>query len=185
MVSLRCFWMRRRLPAMLGGALSGQPAAALAAHLERCQGCRQEVGRLERLRELVRATLPAAPEPDWSGFWDGVRRRILAESPRPWAEPWWAGLWREAGGHRRWALGGALAGLLLVSLALWPREPREPPVVVHPPTVVVNSLETARPEGNLVVFTNPEDEMTVIWVFGLDQPGEESWIRPVGFSPAS
>lgn len=173
-----CLWMRRRLGAYLGGALSERRAAAVAAHLQDCRDCGQEAARLDRLSELVRATLAAPPDPDWSGFWDGVRRRILADSPKRWREAWGVELWREISGYRRLALGGALAGLLLLA-ALWPREPRETPIL--PSAVEVNALETARPEGNLVVFTNPEDEMTVIWVFGLEQPPDQSLIRPVRF----
>ena len=182
MASLRCFWMRGRLAAYLDGALSAKHAEAVAAHLQGCVGCGQEAARLERLREIVRTTL-LVPDPDWSGFWDSVRRRILAERPSPWREAWRIGFWRQISGHRRLAMGGALAGLLLLAAALWPRGPQETPIL--PPAVVVNALETAQPEGNLMVFTSPEDEMTVIWVFGLDQPGEQSRLRPVGFPIAS
>lgn len=179
MAFFACVRMRRRLAAYLDRALAGKRTAAVAAHLQGCAGCRQEAARLERLKVLVQATL-AVPDPDWSGFWEGVRRRIVAESPRPWREAWWPGLWRLAGGYRRLAVGGALAALILVMAAFWPRGPEEPLPVVHP-TVVVNALETAQPDGNLVVFTNPEDEMTVIWVFGLDQPADQSRIQPVSF----
>ncbi len=174
--------MRGRLAAYLDGALSGKQAEAVAAHLQGCVGCGQEAARLERLGDLLRATL-SVPDPDWSGFWDGVRRRILTERPSPWREPWWIGFWRQIGGHRRLAVGGALASLLLLGALLWPRGPQEP--LILSPAVVVNALETAQPEGNLMVFTSPEDEMTVIWVFGLDQPGEQSQIRPVVFPIAS
>lgn len=180
MAFFSCFWMRRRLAAYFGGTLSVQQAGVVAAHLKGCAGCGQEASRLERLRKLVHATLAAGPDPDWSGFWGGVRRRILTESPRPWREAWWGGVWRQISWRPRLALGGALAGLLLMAAALWPRGPQETPML--PPTVVVTAVETAHPEGNLAVFSSPEDEMTVIWVFGLDQPADQSRIRPVGLS---
>lgn len=170
MASLKCFWMRRRLAPYLDGALSGPEAGAVAAHLQTCAGCQGEASGLERLKGLVGSTLLSAPDPDWSGFWGGVRHRILTERPR--REGW--------GLYPRLALGGALAGLLLMAAALWPRGPQEIPILR--PGVVVNAVETAQPEGNLMVFTNPEDEMTVIWVFGLDQPGDQSRIRPVSMT---
>ena len=179
MAFLRCFWTRRRLAAYLGGALSEKQTEALAAHLQGCAQCAQQASRIERLREMVRAAL-SARDPDWSGFWDGVRRRILTESPKPWREAWWGGVWGQLGGHPRLALAGALAGVLLLAAGLWPRGPQETPMLS--PAVVVHAVETAQPEGNLVVFTNPEDEMTVIWVFGLDQPADESRIRSVSLS---
>ncbi len=182
MASLRCFWMRGRLAAYVDGALSAKQAEAVAAHLQGCVGCGQEAARLERLGELVRATLSVS-DPGWSGFWDGVRRRILTERPSPWREAWWTGFWQQIGGHRRLAVGGALAGLLLLAATLWPRGLQE--TLILPSAVVVNALEVAQPEGNLMVFTSPEDEMTVLWVFGDDQPGEQSRILPVGFPTAS
>ena len=55
--------------------------------------------------------------------------------------------------------------------------------LVGPIGVVVNTVETAHPDGNLMVFSSPEDDMTVIWVFGFDQPsGDETRIVPASFN---
>lgn len=172
MASLRCFWMKRRLAAYLDEALPGQRAQAVAGHLQGCPECRGEVSRLERLRGLLRSTLTVGADPDWTGFWEGVRRRIGSERPKPWREAW--------GWYPRLALGGAVAGLLLLAALLWPIGPTEGPAPLA--GVVVNTVETTHPNGNVVVFSSPEDDMTVIWVLGLDQSGDESWIRPVGLT---
>lgn len=170
---LKCFWTNRRLAAYLDGALSGRRVQAVAGHLRDCPECRGEVSRLEQLRGLLRATLTMAPEPDWTGFWGGIRGRIMSERPKPWREGW--------GWFPRLAFGGALgglaAGVLLLAVLLWPLGSTEGPG--RPGGVVVNTVETAHPNGNVMVFSSPEDEMTVIWVFGLDQPGEQSHMRPV------
>ena len=180
MVSLKCFWVRRRIAAHLDGALAEKRAEAVAAHVGGCAGCQEERSRLERLRGFLRATLSAGADPDWSGFWDGVRRRILAERPAPRREAWWGGLWRQVAGYPRLALGGALAGLVLLALTLWPSEPPQAPI--PKPGVVLSAVETAQADGHLMVFTNPEDEMTVIWLFGSDQAGDQSRIRPVSMT---
>ena len=165
--------MKRRLAPYLDGALSAERAEAVAGHLRDCAECRGEVSRLERLRSVLRSTFAVGPDPDWSGFWDGARGRILSERPRP---------WREA---RGWspslALGGALAGLFILAALLWPIGPTEGPA--RPVGVVVNTVETAHPEGNLMVFSSAEDDMTVIWVFGLDRaPGDETRVVPASFN---
>lgn len=172
MASLMCLWMKRRLAAYLDGALPGPRAKAVSSHLQGCAECGAEVSRLERLRGLLRSTLTVAPDPDWTPFWDGVRGRILRERPRPWREGW--------GWTPRLALGGALAGLFLLAGVLWQIGPTEGPA--QPAGVVVNQVETAHPDGNLMVFSSPEDDMTVIWVFGLDQPADQSHIRPVSLT---
>ena len=135
-----------------------------------CADCRGEVSRLERLRALLRSAFTAGPDPDWAGFWDGVRRRIGTERLWPWREAW--------GWYPRLALAGALAGVLLVGILLWQFAPTEEPA----PTagVVVNTVETAPPNGNVMVFSSPEDDMTVIWILGLDRtPGDETRVVPV------
>jgi hypothetical protein len=131
------------------------------------------VSRLERLRGLVHSTFTVGADPDWTGFWAGVRGRILSERPRPWREAW--------GWSPGLALGGALAGLFLLAALLWPIGPTEGPA--RPAGVVVNTVETAHPDGNLMVFSSSEDDMTVIWVFGFDQPpGDETRIVPASFN---
>ncbi len=168
----KCFWMKRRLAGYLDGALAGSATEVVAGHLQGCAACRAEVSRLERLQGLLRSTLTAVPDPDWIGFWDGIRRRIASERPRPWREAW--------GWYPRLAFGGAVAGLLLLAALLWPIGPLEGPAPVA--GVVVNAVETTHPDGNVMVFSSPEDDMTVIWVFGLEPAGDQSLIRPVSLT---
>lgn len=173
MAFLKCFWMKRRLAPYVDGALSGERVAAVASHLRGCADCRGEVSRLERLRGLLRSTFTVGPDPDWTRFWDGVRGRIVGERQRPWGAAW--------GWSPRLALGGTLVALLLLAALLWPIGPTEGPA--RPAGVVVNTVETAHPDGNLMVFSSPEDDMTVIWVFGFDQPsGDETQIVPASFN---
>jgi hypothetical protein len=111
----------------------------------------------------VRSTLPPV-EPDWTGFWQGVVRGI--EDRRD-ARPvrversWWQRAWAP-----RWALGGALAAALLVSIGVWQWTPGPP---MADAGVLVTSATTDDPRGTVMVYSTPEQDVAVVWVFGLDK----------------
>jgi anti-sigma factor RsiW len=159
-MSLRCLWLRRWLGAYLDGALPLGRTRAVAAHVADCAGCRGEISRQQRLREALRAALEAPGDPDWSGFWDGIRRRIAARPlpPRRLA-------WR---GAPTMAVGSALAAGVALAILFWPVGPVEPPAPGQ--GVTVNAVE-ASPDGSVMLFSSPDDDVTVIWVIGPDQPG--------------
>lgn len=154
-----CYLRKRRIGAYLDSALAGPAARAMAAHLERCPPCQAEAAGLGRLRGLVRESAPVA-EPDWTGFWPGIRRGIEAAA-RP-ARPRVA----RALLHRRAALVGAAAAALL-AVTVW--QGGDSPVVTEGTTTVAIA-DTEHPDGSVMVYTPPGDYMTVIWVFGLDKP---------------
>jgi anti-sigma factor RsiW len=160
---LTCYRTRRRIGAWLDGALDEQTARATAAHVASCGGCRDEADALRRLRGLLRSTLTPA-EPDWTGFWQGIVRGIEdRRQARPVAarRAWWQGF------RPRWALGGALAAALLVSLGVWQWAPTGP----RPSEagIMVTSARTEDPRGTVMVYSTPEQDVAVVWVFGLDQ----------------
>jgi hypothetical protein len=98
-------------------------------------------------------------EPDWTGFWQGIVRGIGdRREPRPVrAERRW---WRP-----RWALGGALAAALLTSIGVWQWTPG-PRLDAG---VLVTSASTEDPRGTVMVYSTPEQDVAVVWVFGLDK----------------
>jgi len=63
------------------------------------------------------------------------------------------------------AVGSALVAAFLVSIMLWESGPV--PHVLEAP-VVVNSANSDYPGASLMVYHTPERDMTVVWVFGLD-----------------
>ncbi len=109
-------------------------------------------------RSLGRAVVPA--EPDWTGFWPGVVRGIDAARlvPAPRRRP----VWRQP----RWALGGALAAAALASVTIWEWQALVPTSLEN--AVVVSSADTDHPGGSVMIYHAPEKDMTVVWVFGLD-----------------
>ena len=165
-----CLRVRRQLTPYLGKALSPARESGVARHLRECAGCRREASRLEGLVALLGASLPAAPDPDWSDFWPGVRARIVTGDHAALREGWWWRLWHQPGWYPRLALGGGLAGLLLAATVLWQSGYQQLPAL--PLGVVVSALETPDPNGNVMVFSSPADEMTVVWVFGLDRAAD-------------
>lgn len=159
---LTCLRVRRRIGAYLDGALEGAQAEAAARHLAGCSTCRREADGLRRMRTLLQRSLsPAtrAAEPDWTGFWPGIVRAIEVarhEAPavaasRDWLQP-------------RWALGGALVAVFLVSITIWTTQ--APPALDAP--VIVRSANTEHPQGSVMVYHTPDQGMTVVWVFGLN-----------------
>ena len=161
---LTCYRTRRRIGAWLDEALDPETARSTAAHLASCAGCQREAEGLRRLRGLLRRTLTPL-QPDWTGFWQGVVRGIedrRQTRPVPVRRSWWESMWRP-----RWALGGALATALLVSLGVWQWAPSGP----RPSEagVMVTSARTEDPRGTVMVYSTPEQDVAVVWVFGLEK----------------
>jgi anti-sigma factor RsiW len=161
---LGCYFKRRRVGAYLDGVLPGWQARAIAAHLEGCADCQETARTLGRLRELVRSAVVAA-EPDWAGFWPGIIRGIEAGTDlRARTRP------ERLLGYPRAALAGAL-GATLLAVTVWQGDS---PVSLAGATAVAVA-NTEHPDGSVMVYSPPGDDMTVIWVFGLDSsPGVNS-----------
>jgi anti-sigma factor RsiW len=160
---LTCYRTRRRIGAYLDGALEEPVALSTAAHLAGCQRCQREADELSPLRGLIRRALTPA-QPDWTGFWQGVVRGIEDQRmsrPAPARRAWWQQVWRP-----RWALGSALAAALLITLGVWQWAPTGP--MPAQAGVMVTSARTEDPRGTVMVYSTPEQDVAVVWVFGLD-----------------
>ncbi|HKW92882.1 MAG TPA: hypothetical protein VJX92_13360 [Methylomirabilota bacterium] len=172
MPTLGCFWNRARLEGLVDGALSPRAQRAAGGHASRCHRCGPEVERLRRLRSLMRQSQAAVADPDWSGFWPAVRVRIATEAPRPIGESWWLPLWKPVWGHPRMALGGLLVSGLALALVIWPSTNVTTPVAMAP--VVVQDVSTTDPDRGVMVYSSPDDDVTVIWVFNTAEQDEQS-----------
>jgi anti-sigma factor RsiW len=157
---LTCYLTRRRIGAYLDGVLEGRSAQAAARHLTACGRCRHEADSLQHLQATLRRTLGAPATPDWTGFWPGIVRGIEERRERV---PTGAGARILA--RPRLAFGGALAAAVVVSLTLW--QLLSPPVVPGAP-VTVRSADTEHPGATVMVYTSAEQDLAVVWVFGLD-----------------
>jgi anti-sigma factor RsiW len=182
---LGCWLVRRRLSAYRDGELPPGGRLRVEAHLDRCGSCSGEVAQLNRLHAyLAGPEGPEVPTAVWDAFWPGVQARLgepvgapAPGRPRIWAER----LWGPVAAHPRLAFGSALAATAVAVLAVvapW-QGPADPPRVTpvalapgpaeppSPPAAVVHSVETADPQSDVMVFANPESDLTVVWVFGL------------------
>jgi anti-sigma factor RsiW len=154
---LRHYLNRRRLGAYLDGALDEGTTRSTAAHLATCGVCQREAAELRRLRGVLQETLTVA-DPDWTGFWPGVVRGIeAAKVTKP--APATRRAWRP-----QWALGGALAAALLVSIGVWQFGPSS----TTQDGVIVRSAYTGDPKATVMVYGTPERDVAVVWVLGLD-----------------
>ena len=172
MPTLGCLWNRSRLEGLVDGALPPRAQRATDGHVSRCRHCGPEVERLRRLRSLMQESQGAVADPDWSGFWPAVRMRIATEAPRPISEPWWLPLWKPVWGHPRVALGGLLVSSLVLALVIWPSTNVPTPAAMAP--VVVQDVSTTDPGRGVMVYSSPEDDVTVIWVFNPTEQDEQS-----------
>jgi hypothetical protein len=127
------------------------------------------VAQLTRIRLLVRRAAPDVADPEWAGFWPAVRERIASEAPQPVRESWWLPFWKPVWGHPRVAMGSLVVSSLALSLVLWPSAP----VTLAPP-VVVQDVSSADPNRSVMVYSSPDDDVTVIWIFNPGEPDEQS-----------
>ena len=170
---LACLWIRPRLERYADGALGARSARSVAAHISGCAPCMQHVERQTRLQSLIRSTLPEPAELEWAGFWPGIESRIAREAPRAMRDPWWIPLWKPFWGHPRVALGSALAAGLLLTLSLWPVGDRQSAVAWAGP-VVVHDVSTPDPDQSVMVYSSPDQSLTVIWLFSAGASTDES-----------
>jgi anti-sigma factor RsiW len=174
MPSFVCRLIRRRLGAFQDGEMGAAARAKTTAHLARCPGCTAELAGLGRLRAALTSAVPGPPEAVWDAFWPQVRARV-ATAPGE-ERPTRRAVWSPPVGVGRFAFGSALAAVALTIIAIvapWQPEPIRPesPLVAlapAPANVVVQSVETADPQSSVMVYTNPESDVTVVWVFGLE-----------------
>ncbi|OLB37207.1 MAG: hypothetical protein AUI04_17075 [Candidatus Rokubacteria bacterium 13_2_20CM_2_64_8] len=162
---LTCFRTRRRLGAYLDGALEPGATRTAVAHVAGCARCQAEVDALHRLRSSLRETLSVALPADWTGFWPGVvrgieRERQAAAAP---ARQSWQG--RRGFRHPRVAFGSALAAAAIGAFTLWqvmaPTPAPAEPVVVH-------AAASEHPGASVMVYSPPERDLAVVWVFDSD-----------------
>jgi len=155
---LTCYRVRRRLDAYLDGALGERESAFAAAHIATCARCRTELDGLRQLSAMLRRAAASTAVPEWTGFWEGVRRGI--EAPRREAAPA-----RRAWSMRpRLAFGAAAALATAVFMLVW-QIPRTPLTPTADAAVSVSSADTERPDATVMVYTPPERDLAVVWLF--------------------
>jgi anti-sigma factor RsiW len=178
MSMISCLWMRPRLEGYADSGLDQRLMRAVEAHLARCPHCLAGVERHIRQRNVVKAALPVPPEPDWTGFWPGIQARIaVKDTPKPlkdWLKNWgWAPVWTPVWGHPRVALGGVMAVVMALFLSLWPGGESQVSTAWAGP-VVVQDVGTPDPERTVMVYSTPDQDLTVIWLFNSGDATEES-----------
>lgn len=157
---------RRRLGAYLDGALTGSQARRAEAHIAGCPACQNELEAFRRLKAAVHRSLSTA-DPDWTGFWQGVVRGVEDQrlrAPLPDRVP------RRAVWRSQWAMGGALAVVVLLSVTLWQNLGLSPGSIADAP-IVVNAASTGEPDGSVMVYSTSDKAVTVVWVFDGEPSG--------------
>lgn len=154
---LTCYRSRRRLGAFLDGALEEGDVRWMERHLAGCAACQGEVEQLRRVKALV-AEVATVPEPDWTGFFPGIvrgiedERRSAAPVPARRARRLWP----------QWAMGGAALASLALAFVLW--QGGYIPDGAEA-SVLVNGANTENPGATVMVYTSPEKNLAVVWLF--------------------
>ena len=107
---------------------------------------------------MLREISPSPVLADWTGFWEGVRRGI--EGPR--VELRTRSRWRP-----RLVVGTAAALAVGASVILW-QLPRSPLTSQAAAEISVNSADTNHPRGTVMIYSPPEKDLVVVWVFAED-----------------
>src|SRR5262249_54846974 len=158
-----CLWYRSRLESFSTGRLEGRAAGATGAHVARCTACRGVVEATSRMQALVLAASTSMVEPDWSSFWPGIHSRLATEAARPLRDAWWLPWWKPVWGHPRLATSAALALVLALGTMFWPGSNEVTRASASP--IVVQDVATADPRGTVMVYSNKDSDVTVIWLF--------------------
>lgn len=95
----------------------------------------------------------------WTGFWAGVRHGI--EDPRVEVSP------SRPRGRRRLVVGTAAALAVMVAVVLW-QAPRALLTPRADAAISVDSADTDHPRGTVMIYSPPEKDLAVVWVFDLD-----------------
>lgn len=153
---LICYRTRRRIGAYLDEALGDRESARAAAHIAVCVRCHAEVESLRRVSVMLRQGMPSPAPPDWTSFWEGIRRGIEAPHVEAPARPRW---------RPRLVVGTAGALAVAASLVvLW-----QGPWLSLTPRVAsvisVSSADTDHPGGTVMVYSPPERDLAVVWLF--------------------
>jgi hypothetical protein len=61
-------------------------------------------------------------------------------------------------------MGGALAAMVVLSVTLWQGLGVSPVSMAEAP-IVVNAASTGEPDGGVMVYSTPDNAVTVVWVF--------------------
>lgn len=182
-----CARLHKHLGAYLDGELKPTDRLFVSRHLVNCEGCRDTLQGLRDVGEVLRAHLPATPEPtDLSGLAAGVVSRARAEESQSWRlmvqrgfEDWH---WALIGAG---SLGAAVVSVLVVAAicVFGPRSEREDSLAA-----LLNNLQT--PAGTLLMIATPigRDQVPMLMQFDSGAPAAEyamPAMLPEGFSGPS
>ena len=108
---------------------------------------------------MLRESAPSPVLPDWTGFWEGVRRGI--EVPR-------VEVRTRVPRLRPRLVAGTAAALAVGAAVIFWQIPRTPLTSQASAAVTVNSADTHRPGGTVMIYSPPERDLAVVWVFSED-----------------
>lgn len=160
---MTCHDAREKLPLYSGGELPLRLKSKIRGHLNRCEACRVELGKIQRTRQLMSEAYGAMQvEPPDDRFWEQVLYRL----PRRDTEDARAKTRRAKKVTGR--LVPVLAGLAAIAVILVFGIRRPGMEIMDPitrPPATVPLVEGAEPGVTVMTFQTEDPKMTIVWFF--------------------
>ncbi|MEA2627213.1 MAG: hypothetical protein QOD06_3258 [Candidatus Binatota bacterium] len=164
MVTLSCEEVHKRFDVFLDGETDGRSMRELALHLTRCAACEAEFRRYELVGDLFRGSIESGIDRVhvpalWTQIEAGLEPISVSFPAR--LRGRFAAVLSAGFGHPVLALGAAVF-VIAMALGIWSAGPREASLHVASNEAHIERLSSSEP--NVVLWTEPEEHTTAIWV---------------------
>lgn len=176
-----CLKIGKLLDLYINNELSQDQMRLVSNHVSNCKDCSMELNSIQRLRGLIKAVaVEEVKLPDfvWAQYWHGVEAKIPKKRQSIITEL----LERLFTSHAMAFSMGAIMALLLVTFVgvmFMINKEKSSKILMTTPymqtSCVVKSIKSVNPNSSVMVLPNTKkDQMTIIWVFGLNNQKNEA-----------
>lgn len=175
-----CLKIGELLDLYINNELSQAQMRLVGNHISNCKDCSMELNSIQKLRGLIKAVAVQEiklPDFVWAQYWHGVEAKIPKKRQSMFTEL----LERLFPSHTMAFSMGMVMALFLVTFICVPfmiNKEKSSKILMTTPymqtSCVVKSIKSVNPNSSVMVLPNKKkDQMTIIWVFGLNNQKNE------------